>query len=134
MREVGNIEAMKEIKEQYMLMIKRVQDGKEFKTEIGVNLHNRFNDKMSLAEFAREVTKTRLNGMQHDIPEIAAAARVTQQKVYGPIGQEVQDLGIRKLPIEREIKLWKSVLDQMVKKGEGTKTFRSKVDGTQTTY
>ena len=133
MREVGSIEAMKEIKEQYLKMIKRVQ-GSAPKTELGINLHNRFNDRMSLAEFSREVTKTRLNGMQHDIPEIAAAARVTQNKVYGPIGQEVQDLGIRKLPIERELNLWKSILDQMKKKGEGTKTFKSKVDGKETTY
>jgi hypothetical protein len=133
MREVGSIEAMKEIKEQYLLYINRVQ-GKSPKTELGINLHNRFNDKMSLQEFATEVTKTRLNKMQHDVPEIAAAARITDIKVYKPIGKEVQDLGIRKLPIERELAFWKSTLETMVKKGEGTKSFKSKVDGTTSQY
>jgi len=133
MREVGSIEAMKEIKEQYLLYINRVQ-GKSPKTELGINLHNRFNDKMSLQEFATEVTKTRLNKMQHDVPEIAAAARITDIKVYKPIGKEVQDLGIRKLPIERELAFWKGTLETMVKKGEGTKSFKSKVDGTTSQY
>jgi hypothetical protein len=133
MREVGSIEAMKEIKEQYLLYINRVQ-GKAPKTELGINLHNRFNGKMSLQEFATEVTKTRLNKMQHDVPEIAAAARITDEKVYKPIGKEVQELGIRKLPIERELAFWKSTLENMIKKGEGTKSFKSKVDGTTSQF
>ena len=133
MREVGSIEAMKDIKEQYLLYVKRVQN-KNLKTELGINLHNRANGEyMSLQEFGTEVTKTRLNRMQHEIAEVAAAARTTQNKVYGPIGQELQELGIRKLPIQRELNMFKDILEQMVKKGEGTKTFKSKVDGKQTT-
>jgi len=134
MREVPSIEAMKSIKEQYLLYINRVQ-GKTPKTELGINLHNKFNgDFMSLAEFATEITKTRLNKMQHDVPEVAAAARVTQNKVYGPMGKEVQELGIRKLPIERELNMWKSILETMRKKGEGTFTTTSKVDGTKSVF
>lgn len=134
MREVPSIEAMKSIKEQYLLYINRVQ-GKTPKTELGINLHNKFNgDFMSLAEFATEITKTRLNKMQHDVPEVAAAARVTQNKVYGPMGKEVQELGIRKLPIERELNMWKSILETMRKKGEGTFTRTSKVDGTKSVF
>ena len=80
MREVGSIEAMKGIKEQYLLYINRVQ-GKTPKTELGINLHNRFNGEyMSLQEFATEVTKTRLTKMQHDIPEVAAAAEYQMKK------------------------------------------------------
>ena len=133
MREVSSIEAMKGIKEQYLLYINRVE-GNAPKTELGINLHNRFNDKMSLSEFSREVTKTRLNKMQHEIPEVAAAARITQEKVYGPIGKEIQDLGIRKQPIERELNMWKSIQEQVIKKGETSFTRTSKVDGTQSTY
>ena len=134
MREVPSIEAMTSIKEQYLLYINRVQ-GKTPKTELGINLHNKFNgDFMSLAEFATEITKTRLNKMQHDVPEVAAAARVTQNKVYGPMGKEVQELGIRKLPIERELNMWKSILETMRKKGEGTFTSTSKVDGTKSVF
>jgi hypothetical protein len=128
MREVGSIEAMQEIKNQYLKYIARTQ--KSFpKTEIGVNLHNRFNNNMSLAEFSREVTKSRLSGMQHEIAEVAEGARISQNKVYGPIGKEMQEMGIRKLPIERELNFWKATLDTMQKKGETTKSFTSKVDG-----
>ena len=134
MREAPSIEAMKEIKEQYLLYVNRVQ-GKTPKTELGINLHNRMNGEyMSLQEFATEVTKTRLNKMQHDTPEVAAAARVTQDKVYGPLGKEIQDLGIRKLPIERELAFWKSTLENMIKKGEASKSFKSKVDGQTSQY
>jgi hypothetical protein len=89
---------------------------------------------MSLAQFSKEVTLTRLKGMQSDIPEIAQAARITQDKVYGPIGKEMQELGIRKLPIERELNMWKDILEQMKKKGEGTFTRTSKVDGVKSTF
>ncbi len=133
MREVGSIEAMKDIKEQYMKYIARVQ-GAYPKTELGINMHNIMNSQMSLAQFSREVTLTRLKGMQNDIPEIAQAARITQDKVYGPIGKEMQELGIRKLPIERELNFWKGTMDTMKKKGETTKSFKSKVDGTTSQY
>ena len=133
MREVGNIEAMKGIKEQYLLYVNRVQ-GKTLKTELGINLHNLSGDFMSLAEFSREVTKTRLNKMQHDVPEVAAAARISDQKVYKPIGKEMIEYGIRKLPIERELNFWKSTLEVMIKKGEKTKSFKSKVDGSTSSY
>ena len=133
MREVGSIEAMKDIKEQYMKYIARVQ-GAYPKTELGVNMHNIMNSQMSLAQFSREVTLTRLKGMQNDIPEIAQAARITQDKVYGPIGKEMQELGIRKLPIERELNFWKGTMETMKKKGETSKSFKSKVDGTTSQY
>jgi hypothetical protein len=77
---------MKDIKEQYMKYIARVQ-GAYPKTELGINMHNIMNSQMSLAQFSKEVTLTRLKGMQNDIPEIAQAARITQDKVYGPIGK-----------------------------------------------
>ena len=133
MREVGSIEAMKDIKEQYMKYIARVQ-GAYPKTELGINMHNIMNSQMSLAQFSREVTLTRLKGMQSDIPEIAQAARITQDKVYGPIGKEMQELGIRKLPIERELNFWKGTMETMKKKGETSKSFKSKVDGTTSQY
>ena len=134
MMEVGNIEAMKGIKEQYLAYIKRVQ-GKEPTTELGINLSNRFNnDYMSISQFGTEVAKARLNKMQHDVPEVAAAARITQEKVYGPLGKEVQELGIRKIPIEQELKLWESTLDTLKRKKEGTVSFKSKVDGQTSQY
>jgi len=134
MMEVGNIEAMKGIKEQYLVYIKRVQ-GKEPTTELGINLSNRFNNEfMSITQFGNEVTKARLNKMQHDVPEVAAAARITQEKVYGPLGKEVQELGIRKIPIEQELKFWESALDTLKKKKEGTISFKSKIDGQTSQY
>ena len=134
MMEVGNIEAMKGIKDQYLKYINRVQ-GAAPKTELGINLHNKFNNEhMSISQFAQEVTKSRLNKMQHEIPEVAQAARITQEKVYGPLGKEMQELGIRKLPIEREINFWKSTLERMKQKNEGTVNFKSKVDGETSTF
>ena len=133
MREVGNIEAMKGIKEQYQLYVNRVQ-GKTLKTELGINLHNLSGEFMSLAEFSREVTKTRLMKMQHDVPEVAAAARISDEKVYKPIGNEMQELGIRKLPIERELNMWKAILETLTKKGEKSFVRKSKVDGQTVEY
>ena len=126
MREALSIQAMKGIKEQYLLYVNRVQ-GKTPKTELGINLHNRMNGEfMSLQEFSTEIAKARLNKMQHEVPEVAAAARITQDNVYGPIGKEVQDLGIRKLPIQRELNMWKSILENMIKKGEKFKENQSR--------
>ena len=134
MMEVGNIEAMQGIKQQYLAYLKRVQ-GKEPTTELGINLSNRFNnDYMSISQFGTEVAKARLNKMQHDVPEVAAAARITQEKVYGPLGKEVQELGIRKIPIEQELKFWESALDTMKRKKEGTISFKSKIDGQTSQY
>ena len=79
MREAPSIEAMKKLKEQYLLYVNRVQ-GKNLKTELSINLHNRMNGEyMSLQSFATEVTKTRLN-KYNMMFRIAAAARVTQIK------------------------------------------------------
>ena len=134
MMEVGNIEAMQGIKQQYLAYLKRVQ-GKEPTTELGINLSNRFNnDYMSISQFGTEVAKARLNKMQHEVPEVAAAARITQEKVYGPLGKEVQELGIRKIPIEQELKFWESALDTLKKKKEGTISFKSKIDGQTSQY
>ena len=134
MMEVGNIEAMKGIKDQYLLYIKRVQ-GKSPTTELGINLSNRFNnDYMSITQFGTEVAKARLNKMQHEVPEVSAAARITQEKVYGPLGKEIQELGIRKIPIEQELKFWQNTLDTMKRKKEGSVSFKSKVDGQTSQY
>ena len=143
MMRVGEIESHKMIRELYENYIKRVQGFDKLpKTNLGLNLHNRLTkhtqegvlDRMSLAQFSHEVTRARLNGFTHDVPEVASAARATQKKVYGPLFEKIQQLKIREMPIISELRFWQEQLKSMKKKGEGSKTYTSKVDGISETY
>jgi len=138
MMRVGEIESHKMVKDQFLNYVKRQQaeTGSSVpKTNIGLAIKNKLTDGYySLDQFAKEVTIARLNGMTHDVPEIAAAARNTDEFVYKPLFQQIKDLKIRELPIISELRFWEAQLKQMREKGLGSKTYKSKIDGTTTTY
>jgi len=143
MMRVGEIESHKLVKDEYINYIKRIQGVEKVpSTNLGLALHNKLSkdtkpglmDRLSLDQFSHEVTKARLNGFSHDIPEIAAAARHTQKHVYGPLFEQIQQLKIREMPIISELRFWESQLKSMRKKGETSVTYTSKVDGVQETY
>ncbi|MGB1713613.1 MAG: hypothetical protein ACPHEO_04330, partial [Flavobacteriaceae bacterium] len=143
MMRVGEIESHKLIKDEYIRYIKRIQGENAVPaTNLGLALHNKLTkhtnpkmmDRMSLDQFSFEVTKARLNGLSHDIQEVAAAARHTQKHVYGPLFEQIQQLKIREMPIISELKFWEAQLKQMRTKGEGARTYTSKVDNVSETY
>lgn len=143
MMRVGEIESHKLVKDEYINYIKRIQGVEKVpSTNLGLALHNKLTkdtkpglmDRLSLDQFSHEVTKARLNGFSHDIPEIASAARHTQKHVYGPLFEQIQQLKIREMPIISELRFWESQLKSMRKKGETSVTYTSKVDGVQETY
>lgn len=143
MMRVGEIESHKLVKDEYINYIKRIQGREKLPgTNLGLALHNKLTqhtkpglmDRMSLDQFSHEVTKARLNGFNHAVPEVSAAARHTQKHVYGPLFEQIQQLKIREMPIISELRFWESQLKSMRKKGETSKTYTSKVDGVQETY
>ena len=143
MMRVGEIESHKLVKDEYINYIKRIQGIEKVPgTNLGLALHNKLTqhtkpglmDRMSLDQFSHEVTKARLNGFNHAVPEVSAAARHTQKHVYGPLFEQIQQLKIREMPIISELRFWESQLKSMRKKGETSKTYTSKVDGVQETY
>ena len=143
MMRVGEIESHKLVKDEYVNYIKRIQGIEKVPgTNLGLALHNKLTqntkpglmDRMSLDQFSHEVTRARLNGFSHSVPEVANAARHTQKKVYGPLFEQIQQLKIREMPIISELRFWESQLKTMRKKGETSKTYTSKVDGVTETY
>lgn len=143
MMRVGEIESHKLVKDEYINYIKRIQGREKLPgTNLGLALHNKLTqhtkpglmDRMSLDQFSHEVTRARLNGFSHAVPEVSSAARHTQKKVYGPLFEEIQQLKIREMPIISELRFWESQLKTMRKKGETSKTYTSKVDGITETY
>ena len=143
MMRVGEIESHKMIKDEYRKYISRMQGEKKIpSTDLGLNLHNKLTkhtqpgllDRMSLAQFSIEVTRARLNGLSHEVGEVAAAARHSQKHVYGPLFDEIQGLKIREMPIETELYFWKDIAEKMKKTGETSTKFTSEVDGKVTTW
>ena len=140
---VGEITSHRLIKDEYEKYIARMQGEEKVPTTgLGLNLHNRLTkhtdeglmDRMSLAQFSHEVSRARLNGFSHPIQEVSAAARHTQKHVYGPLFEQIQQLKIREMPIISELRFWEAQLKGMRKKGEGSRTYTSKVDGISETY
>ena len=128
MMRVREVQAHNLIKEEYLKYVARVQGAQKVpNTTIGSMVHNRFNNEfMSLNEFSKEVSIARLNAMSHEIPEVAAAARISQDYVYGHFFKKIQDLKIREMPVQAELNFWNDVLKNMVAKKEGTFKYWSK--------
>ena len=134
MMRVGEIESHKMLKDQYLKYVQRQQTvtGDAVpKTDIGMMFKNRSKQKQSEGwltetQFSKETTIARLNSFDHAIPEVAEAARITQKKVYEPLFKEANLLKIRELPVESELKFWQDTLKDIRKKGEGSRTFKSK--------
>ena len=125
------IEAHKLMEDLYMKYLDRL--GKSLKTgsNIEMNLTQRLSQDgtMSLNQFSKEITKARLNNLNHDIPEVAEAARITQEKVYKPFLDKLNQYGVRLEPIERELRFWEDVLYRMTKKGETNTSFKHSQSG-----
>ena len=138
MMRVGEIESHKQIKDHFLQYVKRQQSETGASvpgTNLGLALKNKMTEGYhSLDTFAKEVSIARLNGLSHDIPEVAAAARTTDDLVYKPLFEQVKQLKIREQPIISELKFWEAQLKQLREKGLGSKTYTSKIDGTATTY
>ena len=92
MMRVGEIESHKLVKDQYINYIKRTQSENAVpSTNVGLAFHNKMTpNRYSLDEFSHEVTKARIKGGS-DIPEVDKAYRITQEKVYGPLFEEIQN-------------------------------------------
>ena len=138
MMEIGVLNSMREIKDLYLKYLERTKQ-KVPTTDIGITLKNTLtkntnSEKMSLREFSYEITKARIAG-NHEIAEVAAAARRTNDLVYKPLFDEVKALKMREIPIRAELNFWENILkDMRTKTGETYKTFTSKIDGKTTKH
>ena len=132
---VDEIVAQMEVQNKYLEYISRVQGENAVpKTRIGMALHNKLTpNRLSLDEFSREVSKARIL-KKHDIPEVDASARIYGDKVYDKLFKDIDELGIRSMPVEKELALWNETLKRIRKKGEGTASFTNPSDKKTTTY
>ena len=128
MMRVKEVQAHNLIKEEYLKYVAREQGAQKVPTTtIGSMVHNRFNNEfMSMNEFSKQVTIARLNNMSHDIQEVSAAARISQEFVYGDLFKKVQDLKIREMPVQQELFFWQRVLKDLEAKQSGSYKYWSK--------
>ena len=134
MMRVGEIESHKLVKDSYLKYVQRQQKetGADVpKTDFMMMFKNRSKQKQSEGwlnqdQFSKEVTIARLNSFDHAIPEVAEAARHTQKKVYEPLFALANELKIREIPVQSELKFWNQQLKNLRKKKEGSVTFKSK--------
>ena len=134
MMRVGEIESHKLVKDSYLKYVQRQQKetGADVpRTDFMMMFKNRSKQKQSEGwlnqdQFSREVTIARLNSFDHAIPEVAAAARHTQEKVYEPLFALANELKIREIPVQSELNFWTQQLKNLRKKKEGSVTFKSK--------
>ena len=132
---VDELEAHILVKNKYLEYVNRVQgENATPKTNIGMAFHNKFNEKfMSLDEFSLEVSKARIL-KRHDIKEVDSAARIYGEKVYDKLWKEIDELGIREMPVVKELALWEGILKKMRKNKEGSTTFTNPSDKSKHTY
>jgi hypothetical protein len=132
MLEKDVIVAQKQIENLYLKYLHRLGINAP-RTKVGMNFINRLTPgKYSLREFAKEISRARINHGKHDIPEIAEAARVTQDLVYEPFLKMMNAAGVRLEPIEREMFFWESILHSMKRKQQTSREFTSDLYGTST--
>ena len=133
MEEVAVIESMKDIKTAYMKYLESIGQTKP-KTEIGVNFKNTLNSEaMSISDFSKEIVRARING-KHPNQFVEEAARVTQEKVYGPLMKQIKQYKLREAPVEQELIGLNSLLKMMKETGEMSKNFKSLQDGKIATW
>lgn len=119
-REAPVVQAQLDIRDLYIKYLNRIykERGKS-KTAPTTNIGLAFNDIiqdggiLSQRQFHSEITKARLKNMESPIPEVAEAARKTEDLVYGPIGREASELDLFLEPTKRELTFWSKVLDKM---------------------
>ena len=133
MEEVAVIESMKDIKTAYMKYLESIGQTKP-KTEIGVNFKNTLNSEaMSISDFSKEIVRARING-KHPNQFVEEAARVTTEKVYGPLMKQIKQYKLREAPVEQELLAMNSILEMMLKTGEMSKVVKSAIDGKSATW
>ena len=124
------IEAHKLMEDLFTKYLDRIGRSLVTGSNLEMNLTQRFStNTMSLNQFSKEITKARLNNLSHDIPEVAEAARITQEKVYRPFLEALNKYGVRLEPIERELRFWEDVLYRMKKKGLTNESFKHSQSG-----
>lgn len=131
MREAPVVQAQLEIRDLYLSYLNRVYKEKGInKTAPQTNIGLMFNDivseggVLSQKQFHAEITKARLKNMESSIPEVAEAARKTEDLVYGPIGKEADQLELFLEPTKRELSFWNGVITNMRKKNKKTTQFK----------
>ena len=133
MEEVAVIESMKDIKTAYMKYLESIGQTKP-KTEIGINFKNTLNSEaMSISDFSKEIVRARING-KHPNQFVEEAARVTTEKVYGPLMKQIKQYKLREAPVEQELLAMNSILEMMLKTGEMSKVVKSAIDGKSATW
>ena len=130
MREAPVVQAQLEIRDLYLNYLNRVYKEKKLnKTAPQTNIGLAFNDIvtdqgiLTQRQFNAEITKARLKNMESPIPEVAEAARKTEDLVYGPIGREANELDLFLEPTKREMSFWEGVLNKMKKEKKTTTQF-----------
>ena len=121
---VDELEAHMSVRNLYLDYIGRLQgENAKPKTNIGLYLHNRLTpNRLTLNEFSKEVVKARVM-KSHPIKEVDEAARIYGEKVYDKLWKEIDELGIREMPIKKEMNLWEGVLTKMKKDKTGVVSF-----------
>ena len=133
MEEVAVIESMKDIKTAYMKYLESIGQTKP-KTEIGVNWRNTLDtEAYSMSQFSKEIVRARITG-KHPNQFVEEAARVTQEKVYGPLMKQIKEYKLREAPVEQELLALESVLKMMKETKQMSKNFKSPVDGKIATW
>ena len=133
MEEVAVIESMKDIKTAYMKYLESIGQTKP-KTEIGVNWRNTLDtEAYSMSQFSTEIVRARITG-KHPNQFVEEAARITQEKVYGPLMKQIKEYKLREAPVEQELLALESVLKMMRETKQMSKNFKSPVDGKIATW
>ena len=133
MEEVAVIESMKDIKTAYMKYLESIGQTKP-KTEIGVNWRNTLDtESYSMSQFSQEIVRARITG-KHPNQFVEEAARITQEKVYGPLMEQIKKYKLREAPVEQELAAMESVLKMLRDTKQVSKVVKSKIDGKTATW
>mgnify|MGYP002260605098 FL=1 len=133
MEEVAVIESMKDIKTAYMKYLESIGQTKP-KTEIGVNWRNTLNSEAySMSQFSQEIVRARITG-KHPNQFVEEAARITQEKVCGPLMEQIKKYKLREAPVEQELAAMESVLKMLRDTKQVSKVVKSKIDGKTATW
>ena len=135
MEEVAVIESMKDIKNIYLRYLESIGQTKP-KTEAGINWRNSFSKEgMSMSQFSNEIVRARIMGKEYKGNSfVIEAARVTEEKVYGPLMKQIQKYKLREEPVLAEIRTMESILQMFKDTGTTTKIVKSQIDGKKATW
>ena len=135
MEEVAVIESMKDIKNIYLRYLESIGQTKP-KTEAGINWRNSFsNEGMSMSQFSNEIVRARIMGKEYKGNSfVIEAARVTEEKVYGPLMKQIQKYKLREEPVLAEIRTMEGILQMFKDTKTTTKIVKSQIDGKTATW